>query len=195
LHEIRQDRVAQASVSVPIGEFTNAVQVGFQTSCADAGTTRQYYADQIGLLRSEETSFAGPRRFELIYFRADSSNVTEPEVSFTIALNAAKYPVGSTAGVRLSLRSTVADPITLNFPSGQSYDLKLFNERGEGVYTWSADKLFPLIIRDEQFGPGERTYAFTVPLGELPPGRYRAEGYLTTNPQLYLGQTSFEIVP
>jgi hypothetical protein len=78
-------------------------------------------------------------------------------------------------GVRLTLRSTHPDPITLHFPSGQSFDLKIYDEAGEIVYTWSAGKFFTLIIRDNQLGPGERTYGFAVPLGALRPGRYKAQ--------------------
>ena len=177
------------------GKFTDTVEISFRGHCADAGTTRQVYAAGIGAVIHEETSFAGSRRYELIYFRAGSATGGTAEKSFTIALDALRYQAGRDMGVRLTLRSTLADPITLHFPSGQSFDLKIFNDAGEGVYTWSADKLFTQVIRDEQFGPGERTYGFPVPLGNLAPGRYTAQGFLTTSPRAYLAEISFEIVP
>ena len=169
------------------------MQIRFQGSCADAGTTQEFYARGTGLASHEETSIAGPRRYELVYFRAGSANAAGQEVSFTIGLDAPRYQAGSNMAVRLTLRSTHPDPVTLHFPSGQSYDLKIFNEAGDTVYVWSAGRAFTLIIRDEPFGPGERTYGFPVPLGDLPPGRYSVQGYLTTSPQMYLGETSFEI--
>jgi hypothetical protein len=181
-------------VVTPAGEFFDAVQVSYQGTCADAGTTKEYYAYGTGLAAHEETTLAGPRLYELVYFRSGSTNVTGSEVSFTIALDSARYVSGSTMNVRLTLRNTHTDPLLLHFPSGQSFDLKIFDAAGNTVYVWSADKMFPAVIRDEQIGPGERTYGFAVPLGALAPGRYKAQGYLTTAPVMYLGETSFEII-
>ena len=165
-----------AEVATPVGRFAETVAIGFRGNCADAGTTRQVYAAGVGPVLHEETSFAGPRQYELIYFRAGANSGGTNEVSFTMALDAARYQAGSNMAVRLTLRSTQADPIPLHFPSGQSFDLKIYNSAGDIVYTWSADKIFTLIIRDEQFGPGERTYGLPVPLGTLAQGRLGACG-------------------
>ena len=176
----------------PAGRFTDTVQIGYRGQCADAGITQQIFAKEVGLVVHEETSIIGPRRFELQYFRTASTPNTD--FSFTVGLDAPRYVAGIEMSVRLTLRSTQPDPVKLHFPSGQSFDLKIYDEAGGIGYTWSADKLFAMIIRDEEFGPGERTYAFTAPLGNLPPGRYKAQAYLTTSPQTYLGEVPFEIV-
>ena len=183
-----------AQVTTPAGIFDDTVRLSFQGSCADAGTTQQVYANRVGPVVHEETSFAGPRRYQLVYYRTGSETGGGPEQSFTIGLNALRYRVGTEMRVRLSLRSTLPDSIDLHFPSGQSFDFKIYDETGAIVYVWSADKLFPAIVRNETFGPGERTYGFSVPLGTLPLGRYKAQGYLTTVPQVYLAETAFEIV-
>jgi len=98
-------------------------------------------------------------------------------------------------GVRLTARSMHPQPIRLHFPSGQSFDLKIFDQTGKVVYVWSASRIFPMIIRDEQFGPGELSYGFSVPLNGtgLAPGRYKAQAYLTTEPMMFLGEVPFEI--
>ena len=181
-----------AEVKIPAGEFAEAVQVGFRGNCADAGFTQQFYVAGVGMISHEETSFAGPRRWELVYYRAGQRNGTGRELSFTVALDATRYAPGSTAGVRLTLRSTNPEPLSLEYSSGQTYDIKIVDESGKVVYTWSADKLFIMIFRQEKFGPGERSYGVAVPLGNLPPGRYRLQGYLTSNPQ-FIGEASFEI--
>lgn len=193
----RTGRIDQrgAEVVTPAGRFLDTVQVSFQGNCADAGTTRQFYAAGVGTVVHEETSFAGPRRYELTYFRAGSSTGGTAEQSFTIGLDKLSYQVGGSMGVRLSQRSTLPESIALHFPSGQSFDLKIYNDAGSIVYVWSADKLFAAIVRDEKFGPGERTYGFAVPLGRLQPGKYKVQGYITTLPQMYLAETSIEIIP
>lgn len=182
-----------ATVTVPAGTFSNAVQVQFQGNCADAGLTQQYYVPFIGLVSSEETTFAGPLKFELSYYHVGSNTGAAQEVSFTTALDAPRYAVGGVLQARLTLRSSSPDPIHLIFPSGQSYDFRIYDDKGNVVYQWSRDKAFAAIFRDETFGPGERTYALTVPLADLPAGHYTVEGWLTTNPVMYLARVSFEI--
>jgi hypothetical protein len=182
-----------AHVATSAGEFDNTVQVKFHATCTDAGTTQQFYAPNVGLVRHEETSFAGPKAYELVYYHAGTSTGSAQELSFTISLDRARYPANSVMGVRLTLRNTTPDPVTLHFPSGQSYDLKIINEQGGVGYTWSADKLFPMIVHDETVGPGEKTFAFDAPLRGLPPGRYKAQAYLTTEPLMFLGEGTFDI--
>jgi hypothetical protein len=61
------------------------------------------------------------------------------------------------------------------------------------VYTWSADKIFIQAIRQVSF-TGETNFAAEVPLNEtLKPGRYKLEGWLTTNPVRFRAETSFEV--
>jgi hypothetical protein len=181
-------------VTTPVGRFANAVGITFQGQCTDAGFLEQAYAAGVGPVLHRETSFAGPRLYLLTDFRASSTKLSEQELSFKLSLDVPRYTPGSNMGVRLTLRSNDLQPLMLVFPSGQSYELKIVNETGAAVYVWSAGRQFPMIHREERFGPGERTYGFAAPLPVLPPGRYKAEGYLTTSPVMYLGEVSFEIV-
>jgi hypothetical protein len=182
-----------ATTSVPAGEFANVVQAAFEGPCADAGATRQLYAPDVGLIVHEETSFAGPRLYELVYYRAGRASAAGPEVSFAVALNAPVYPVGGVLDARLTLRNTTSQPVLLHFPSGQTFDLKIYNEKGDVVFAWSAGRAFALIVRDETFGPGEHTFGLTAPLNNLPAGRYKAQAFITTAPILYTGEVAFEI--
>ncbi len=187
-----ESRTAQPET--PAGNFNNAVEVSFQGNCNDAGTTREIYAPYVGPVLHEETSFAGPRRFELVYYHVSGLSGSGSEISFTLGLDSPQYPIGGTLNARLTLRSTSQTPVTLHFPSGQSYDLMIYNEKGDTVYTWSANRAFPLIVRQETFGPGEHTYGVTAPLTALPPGPYKVRAYLTTQPVMYVGEVSFEVV-
>jgi hypothetical protein len=58
---------------------------------------------------------------------------------------------------------------------------------------WSADKLFSQVVREEQIGPGDKTWVMSFPVGQFPVGKYKIEGWLTTNPLLYSGYISFEV--
>jgi len=84
----------KAERSTPAGTFTGVVQISFRGLCADAGTTQQFWAENVGLVTHEETTFAGPRRFDLVAYRPAAA-AAAPEVSFTIGLDAQSYTVGN----------------------------------------------------------------------------------------------------
>jgi hypothetical protein len=183
-----------ASATTPVGEFAGVVQVNYEASCADAGLTRQLYAPEIGLIQNEETSFAGPIVLELTYYRVGDRSASGPEAAFTLAIDGVRYPAGGLLNARLTLRNTTEAPIPLHFPSGQSYDLKIYDAAGAVVYQWSKGRAFTMIIRDEDFGPGERSYALTAPLDGLAPGHYTVEAYITTEPVVYRATGQFDVV-
>lgn len=185
-----------SNVAVQAGDFTDEIQVDFQSSCPDTKVTRQYYAPNVGLIRDEEATSAGKLAYLLLYYDVGGATVSGSEFSFTMALDSSRYFPGGVLGARLTLRNTAFSPVQVHFPSGQSFDLKILNDKGtESLYTWSSDKTFATIARDVTLNPGEVTYGLTVPLQDIPPGRYVAQGCLTTDPPTSCGTVSFEIGP
>jgi hypothetical protein len=86
----------------------------------------------------------------------------------------------------MTLRNWTGTPLELVFPSGQSYDVVIRNEKDEVVYRWSDGKAFTMVFRRETLAPRqERHYVVTARLGDksgkpLPQGRYTAEAWLAT---------------
>ncbi|HYI95544.1 MAG TPA: BsuPI-related putative proteinase inhibitor [Bryobacteraceae bacterium] len=184
-----------AKIKTPAGEWDNALHLTFEQSCADAGLTQMYLVPGLGIVMYETTSFAGPVRYELIYSRAGSTAAEAPQTAFTVGLDAPRYKAADSIDilVRLTLRSV--DPVTLTFPSSQRNDMRIWNDKGEIVYTWSADKLFAQVLTREQVGPGERTLAFVANITNLAVGRYVAEAWLATQSREFVGMVGFEVVP
>lgn len=184
-----------AKVTTPSGEWGNALQFSFEQSCADAGITTMYFVPDVGPVAYETTTIAGPVRWELIYARSGSTVAEAPHLGFTVALDSPVYkkPDATSMLVRLTLRNTSPAPVTLVFTSSQSYDLRIWNDKGESVYVWSADKSFAQVLRREPLSGGERTFAFTVPVNALPVGRYVAEAWLATQAREYVGIVGFEV--
>ncbi|MBI1897985.1 MAG: hypothetical protein HYS04_15855 [Acidobacteria bacterium] len=180
--------------SGPLGEFTNVLLIAFDPSCADAGITHQRWVAGLGLIEHEETSIAGPQRYELVHARVGLQEFNTGELSFNVSLDSPVYgPGAQEMFVRLRLSNSTGRPVRLVFPSGQSYDVAIRNEKGERVYVWSAGKAFPAIFRTEDFA-GERNYAVAVPLSGLAPGKYVAEAWLTTEgPRKYAVSAPLEI--
>ena len=184
---------SNTSLSTPLGDFSNVLAIRYTPTCADAGVTAQYFLPFVGLIRQEQTSFAGPVVYDLIYSRTGVTNIDVQTIGFTTALDSPSYKSGQEAfGVaRLTLRAS--EPVKLTFPSGQSFDLRITNEKGESVYQWAIAKLFIQIVREEQAGPGDRTWAIEFPVGQFPPGKYKAEAWLTTQPEQYRASVGFEV--
>ena len=196
----------------PVGEFSEALHIAYPAAnCADAGLTAEYYLPYVGLVRRDSLTIAGPRRMDLIYARLGGVTViSEPSVSFVLSLDKAIYtadlmpPVDPARAVprmtaRLALRNGQNEPIELVFPSGQSFDLVLRNDKGEAVYRWSDGRMFTQALRRENLAPGhERNEVAVVPLGSeagpLPQGRYTAEAWLTLERgRVYASVAAFEI--
>jgi hypothetical protein len=193
----------RATYEGPIGYFDYALAIRYPApSCADAGLTSELYLPYVGLVRRAWTTIAGERSVDLVYARLGGVTViSENEAAFSLTVDRSAYEIRSgqapTMTARLTLRHT--EPLRLTFPSGQTYDLALKNERGEEVYRWSRDKAFTLAIRSVEFPPGEQNWVVLVPLIDvqgraLPAGRYAAEGWLTTaGPRAYAAGVGFEI--
>lgn len=195
-----------ATVTTPVGEFTGALHVEYPSAnCADAGLGADYFVPNIGLVKREGITIAGPRAMELVYARVgDVTVLSSPEVSFSMSIDRAVYDNTndiSTIHARLTLRSTMAEPIDLHWAGGQRFDLVIYNERGAEVARWSNGKAFTLELSSEKFGPGERNYTIQHPLQDrqnnrLPAGKYVAEGFLTTQGEQkpYGARVGFEII-
>jgi len=183
-------------VAIPDGDPTDVVQIDFNATCPDAGATRQYYAPNVGLIRSEETSIYGPRVYRLVYYRVGTTIGADPEVSFSMGLNSAPHFQGGLLGVRLSLRNASFQGMLLHFPSSQSFDFQIRNDQGDIVYTWSRDKSFAAIFRNEKLGSSsELAFGISVPLDNFAPGHYIARGFLTTDPVQYVAEIGFDVIP
>ena len=93
----------------------------------------------------------------------------------------------------MTLRVVQDQPLNLTFGTSQLYDLVIRNANGDAVYRWSDGKAFAQIVQTVPFGPGEKNFTVVANLG-FPPGKYTAEGYLTTSgTKSYTATVGFEI--
>ena len=165
------------------------------SNCADAGITRDVFVHGIGLAEREITSFIGPKTYRLIYARLGGLAVFgQGEHAFRLSLDRVAYPRNAEFEARLTLENSTGQPLLLRFNSGQSFDLRIKNDRGEHVYTWSATRLFIAVMRDEAV-VGEKNWTTSDRLA-LDPGQYTMEAVLTTlDRQPYLATVPFTILP
>ncbi len=179
----------------PVGEFETALEVRY-LDVFQVGLERELFLPWVGMVyRALATGGPSHGTYDLVYARMGVTVITGPELMFSLALDHSIYtanlmpPLDPQTSVplmtaRLTLRNT-AEPIQLTFPSGQSYDFVIKNEKGDILYRWSDGKAFTMAIREETFGPGEKDFVIQVRLGgkdgkPFPQGKYIAEGWLTT---------------
>jgi len=163
--------------------------------CSDAGVTRDIFIPGVGLAEREISSFIGPKTYRLIYARVGGLAVFgQPEHAFRLSLDRVAYPRNAEFEARLTLENSTGQPVLLRFNSGQSFDLRIRNDRGGHVYTWSATRLFTAVMRDEAV-VGEKNWTASDRLA-LDPGQYTMEAVLTTlDRQPYLATVPFTILP
>lgn len=193
----------------PIGEVDNALEIGYP-GVFQVGIERELFLPYIGMVhRTQNTGGPSFAAYDLVYSRTGGVTViAAQEFGFGLTLDHSVYtadlmpPIDPSRAVplltaRLTLRNTSV-PISLTFPSGQTYDLVIRNEQGEVVYRWSEGKFFILAIRTETIGPGEKNWVILVRLGDdgkpWPQGKYTAEAWLTTaGPKTFAASVGFEI--
>lgn len=176
-----------AEISTPAGSTDKALHIRYPAAnCADAGIDAEYWAPWIGLMRRTHVTIAGPRVYDLVYSRTGATVLSEPEVSFRVAI------AGS--AVRLTLRNGGETPLPLTFASGQTYEIVIRSAKNDVVYRWSDGRAFTEALRGEEFGHGDHVWMETVPLQNLGAGAYTVEAWLATmgGPR-YSGRVGFEI--
>jgi hypothetical protein len=164
----------------PAGPWS-ALEITYITfNCADVGDVLEQYVDNIGMVRRVEQSFAGPRTYDLVYARVGSQVITAGNSgSFSVTVTPGHDSGTWDATLRVDLRG--GSPLTLTFPSGQEYDLRLRDSDGTTLWTWSADKVFPQVVHQRDVSRYSATVTVPFP-PSIPEGVhvYTLEAWLTS---------------
>lgn len=155
----------------PVGQFSNALAIAYPGAQRPPGFSRELFLPHVGMVHRDGIGGIQASSWDLVYASLGGVTiVTQPETSFAIAVER--------NSVRLTLRHIGANALEIDFPSGQTYEMAIYDTQGQRVYTWSADKLFVQAARTEKF-LGERTWV--EPMPTLAPGRYQVDCFLTTS--------------
>ena len=74
-----------------------------------------------------------------------------PEVAVTARL---RKEAGALV-MSMTIKNNMKEALTIHHPSAQRYDFKLFDQKGNHLYTWSLNRMFALIMGATEIGPGE----------------------------------------
>ncbi len=164
--------------SGPAGRWSAQVVEFHPYACADAGDLSEQYVENVGMVRRVVQTFIGPRTFDLVYARLGNQTITAGDAGdFSVTVITARDGASWDATLRLDLPSS----IKAKFPSSQDYDLRLIDSNGNGVWSWSANKIFAQAERTVNLGKFSATVNVPFPTA-IPEGRqaYVLEAWLTT---------------
>lgn len=71
-----------------------------------------------------------------------------------VDVSASKTEENGTLRLSLTIMNISDKTITINHKSGQKYDFRIFDEKGETLYTWSADKFFIMALTTTEIKAG-----------------------------------------
>lgn len=164
----------------PLGDFMNALIIQYPAARVP-GVEREVFLPYVGLVHRGEIGGVAPAFWELMYASLGGIvHLRTGDVSFEMALHSA-FPMPRmlmVPSVRLTVRNSRPAPLVLDFNSGQRFDVRAYNDKGEIVWTWSSTRLFPAAVGQERVVT-EKSWVAELP--QLPPGNYAIEGYLTTS--------------
>src|SRR5581483_8937018 len=142
----------------------------------DTGVLSEQYAENIGMLRRVVETFAGPRKFDLVWARVGNLEIDAlRRGSFSISIDANLNAI-------LRLQTNPPDALRLSFPTAQEFDVVVRDSAGNIVWQWSDGQVFDQAAHQKTIA-GLWTIPVAIPR-PAQPGAYIIEARLvTTSPQ------------
>lgn len=93
----------------------------------------------------------------------------------------------------LQVTNAGASPVSVTFPTAQAYDFVVWRG-GERVWSWSADRMFAQVIREETLAP-EETWRYEAPWAPASgePGEYEVEARLASSSHPLKARAEFQL--
>jgi len=124
------------------GPFEHVLDLRYRSfGCADAGVESEQYAANVGMVRRQVTTIAGPRRFDLVYARVGQALI-DASTNGAFSVSANLTPETELVPVTLRLNLNAPAGMTLSFPTGQEFELALLDPQGKTVWRWSDGMAF-----------------------------------------------------
>jgi hypothetical protein len=92
-----------------------------------------------------------------------------------LSIEPAQPRSGASIGFAIDVTQLGTDPVDVLFSSGQDADVRIFDESGTSVYTWSAAVSFIQMQRNVTLVPGTPYATLLTDRLTLPPGEYTVE--------------------
>jgi len=103
----------------------------------------------------------------------------DAQLTVSLATDKPRYAPGEPIALTLSATNGTAQPVTLQFSSGQRYDFVIEDAAGRTFWQWSADRGFIQMLGDETVSVGAALVYRERVEQRLASGAYRITGIVT----------------
>jgi len=119
-------------------------------------------------------------------------------VSVTVRPATKKVAAGAPLDLEITTTNTHSSDAYLHFSSGQRFEVQLFKPgSSDAAYTWSADKMFTMMVSQLRLAPGQNL-KFDAHIGgkdnPLPKGKYELRANLTNSSRIEAPPITIEVV-
>lgn len=112
-------------------------------------------------------------------------------LSLQISTDRDRYRAGEPVKIKLSVKNESSEDFVSQFSSGQSFDIKIYDEEGSEIWSWAYSRVFTQAIRPFRLDAGEVEEWEEVweqrdnSQKRVSPGKYFVAGEITLVPRLY----------
>ena len=110
-----------------------------------------------------------------------SGNTTSEErnmnYGISMMIDKMSYSVGESVKMILKIFNYTEEDVNFHFNTSQRYDFIIEDEEGNGIWRWSKDRMFAMVLGEETLGPNNPEVIYTGEYkGKLSPGYYKITG-------------------
>lgn len=147
-----------ASAITSAGAFHNALRLDFSGYCFDEGLESAWFVPNLGLVKWTQDSILGSVEFELEH--AKVGNMTLPNqggIELSAQFPAEPIILNQQQAVEatITLMNHSDETIRLDFTSGQTFEIYLYDDNEQLVTLWSKDRVFTQALHSMDIKPGE----------------------------------------
>ena len=146
------------SINLTSGSYDDVTRLDFSGYCFDAGLKSAWFVSQLGLIKWTEDSLLGEVEFELAHAKVNGMSIPNHQgIELSAQFPAETIMLNEQGSVEaaVTLINHSDAPMTLDFTSGQTFEIYLYNEKDTLVSLWSTGKMFTQALHSLEIQPGE----------------------------------------
>ena len=148
----------EASLLSAAGDFNDLVKLDFSGYCFDAGLKSAWFSPEVGLVKWTQDSVLGVVEFELEHAKVEGMtlpNQSGIELSAQFPIETVMLNQQKSVEASITLANHSSQTLTLDFTSGQTFEIYLYDDQDKLVTLWSSDRMFTQALHSMEIKPGE----------------------------------------
>jgi hypothetical protein len=146
-----------ATATTLAGTFSNALRLDFSGYCFDEGLESAWFVPNVGLVKWTQDSILGSVEFELEHAKVGSMTLPNQggiELSAQFPSEPIILNQQQSVAASITLVNHSDETIRLDFTSGQTFEIYLYDDNDQLVTLWSKDRMFTQALHSIEIKPG-----------------------------------------